>query len=384
VVRDEGTECALLYTSGTTGLPKGCVLTNDYYLRAGRGYRDIGGLCAFRPGEERLLTPLPLFHMNPMAYSVMAMIMTGGCLIVLDRFHPKTWWDSVRSSGATIVHYLGVMPAMLMGAPASRADRDHTVRFGFGAGCPAELHAAFEARFGFPLIEGWAMTETGAGAVITASHEPRHVGTSCFGRASAAVETRIVTDHGREAGADEPGELLVRAAGPEPRRGFFREYLDDPEATAAAWEGGWFHSGDIVRRDAGGNFRFVDRKKNVIRRSGENIAAVEVEGVLLKHPAVAAAGVAAVPDAVRGDEVMALIVARQNAGPPSHELARAIAGFCRERLAYFKAPGHVAFVDTLPVTATQKIQRGELKALARSLVGTPAAYDLTSLKKRTA
>ncbi len=150
---DEDSECALLYTSGTTGRPKGCVLTNTYFINSGIWYRDRGGYIAMEQGKERMLTPLPLFHMNAMATSTMAMIMVGGCLCVLDRFHPKSWWDSVRDFRATIVHYLGVMPPMLMGAPASPADKAHQVRFGFGAGVDRRLHESFETRFGFPLIE---------------------------------------------------------------------------------------------------------------------------------------------------------------------------------------------------------------------------------------
>ncbi len=135
---------------------------------AGGWYVGMGGLCALQPGEDRMLTPLPLFHMNALAYSTMAMLLTGGCLILLDRFHPTTWWDSVIRSRATIVHYLGVMPAMLMSLPASTNETAHQVRFGFCPGPDRRLHAQVEARFGFPLIEAWAMTETGAGAVISA------------------------------------------------------------------------------------------------------------------------------------------------------------------------------------------------------------------------
>ena len=248
---DRDSECALLYTSGTTGRPKGCVLPNEYFLYAGHWYANIGGLIALNEGTERMLTPLPVFHMNAMAYSAMAMVTTGGCLIVLDRFHPKSWWASVRESRATIVHYLGVMPPMLMGAPEAADDRRHDVRFGFGAGVDRALHDPFEARFGFPLVEAWAMTETGAGAVVVASREPRHTGSSCFGRPGAELEVRIVGDGGAEAKVDEPGELLVRHAGSAPRYGFFREYLKDAEATAEAWDGGWFHTGDVVKRERG-------------------------------------------------------------------------------------------------------------------------------------
>ena len=378
-------EAALLYTSGTTGRPKGCVLPNEYFLEAGRWYAETGGLIALRPGRERMLTPLPVFHMNAMAYSTMAMVTTGGCLILLDRFHPKSWWQSVRQARATIVHYLGVMPPILMAVPESAADRDHDVRFGFGAGVDRRLHAAFEARFGFPLIEAWAMTETGAGAVVVASEEPRHVGTNCFGRPRGGVETRIARDDGSAAGDDEPGELLVRHAGLDPRFGFFRAYLKDPDATAEAWAGGWFHTGDIVRRAADGSLSFVDRRKNVIRRSGENISAVEVESVLQQHPLVRQVAVAGTPDAVRGDEVVACIVPKEPAPEIGRDgLAAGIVAWCLERLAYYKAPGYVAFVDSLPLTSTQKIQRGELKELVATVVASGTCCDTRSLKKRGA
>jgi acyl-CoA synthetase (AMP-forming)/AMP-acid ligase II len=170
------TECALLYTSGSTGRPKGCVLANDYFQLAGAWYNRIGGLCALRPGQERLITPLPMVHMNAMVYSTMAMIVAGGCIIPLDRFHPESWWDSVPASQATVMHYLGVMPAILMSAAPSEQDRVHPLRFAFGAGVDPLHHAVFEQRFGVALIEAWAMTETGAGAVIMAHHEPRHIG----------------------------------------------------------------------------------------------------------------------------------------------------------------------------------------------------------------
>ncbi|KGF68313.1 AMP-binding protein, partial [Hoeflea sp. BAL378] len=297
----EAMEAALLYTSGTTGSPKGCILTNTYFLEAGRWYAGAGGLCDLGESGERMITPLPVFHMNAMAYSFMAMVAVGGCLTVLDRFHPSSWWRSVAQSRATCLHYLGVMPSMLMGAPASDSDRDHSVRFGFGAGVDPRLHAGFEERFGFPLVEAWAMTETGAGAVICANQLPRRVGESCLGKPGPDLDVRIVDADGHDS-PNGPGELLVRHKGADPRHGFFAGYFKNPEATEEAWAEGWFHTGDIVRREDDGSMFFVDRKKNVIRRSGENIAAVEVESTLMRHPAVLAAGVAAVADPVRGDE----------------------------------------------------------------------------------
>lgn len=377
---DGATECALLYTSGTTGQPKGCVLTNVYFLHSGNWYRDVAGLCGLKAEGERMITPLPLFHMNAMAVSLMAMLSVGGCLTMLDRFHPRSWWASVRDSRATCLHYLGVMPSMLMSAPESEQDKAHTVRFGFGAGVDKLLHAPFEARFGFPLIEAWAMTETGSGGVIAANAEPRKIGTSCFGRPAGEVEIRIVDESGKDAAVDMPGELLVRRAGADPRYGFFREYLKNPHATAEAWAGGWLHTGDIVSRDADGDLHFVDRKKNVIRRSGENIAAVEVESVLNRHPAIRQAAVAATPDHVRGDEVAAVIIAEQ-AGA-DRALAEDIVHCCLEQMAYYKAPGWICFVDSLPLTATEKIQRGGLKDYVAKLMGEGAFFDLRELKRR--
>jgi acyl-CoA synthetase (AMP-forming)/AMP-acid ligase II len=378
------TECAVLYTSGTTGYPKGCVLTNDYFLITAEWYAGVGGLCAMSPAAERMLTPLPTFHMNAMATSTLSMVALGGCLIPLDRFHPKSWWHCVRESRATVVHYLGVMPAILMAAPESSQDREHHVRFGFGAGVPRDLHVGFERRFGFPLIEAWAMTETGSGAVIAATREPRNPGTGCIGRPPSELEIRLAREDGSDAATDEPAELLVRRRGPQPRQGFFDRYLKDPQATEAAWADGWFHTGDLVKRDLQGGLYFVDRNKNIIRRSGENISAVEVERVICEHPSVKAAAVAAVADPLRGDEVFACVEsAAPLTGARDREgAAQALVHWCKTHLAYFKAPGYVAFVNQLPVTSTQKIHRRGLKDLVAELLARGEYIDTRSLKKR--
>lgn len=378
VLNGEEQEAAVLYTSGTTGSPKGCVLPNSYYLLAGVWYSELGGIAALDDSGERMITPLPIFHMNAMAVSFMAMLTIGGCLTVLDRFHPTTWWADVKASKSTCLHYLGVMPSMLMGAKAGTADKDHSVRFGFGAGVDPKLQAGFESRFGFPLVEAWAMTETGAGAVIAASTHDRLIGQSCLGKPTDDLACRLIDDNGNEVAHGQPGELLVRRSGDNARYGFFSHYYKNEKATEEAWQGGWFHTGDLVRKDEHGNMFFVDRKKNVIRRSGENIAAVEVESVLMRHPAIQAAGVAAVPDELRGDEVFACL----RVDSPSKELAIEIVNWGLTQMAYYKVPGYIAFIDQLPLTATQKIQRAELKKQALALVEHPNTIDTMYLKKR--
>jgi acyl-coenzyme A synthetase/AMP-(fatty) acid ligase len=385
-------EAALLYTSGTTGKPKGCILSNEYFLEAGRLYTSLGGYCRFDGAEDRLATPLPVTHMNALAVSFMAMLETRGCLIQLDRFHPATWWQSLRASRANAFHYLGVMPAMLLKSPATDGEASQGIRFGFGAGVDPRHHAAFEARFGVPLIEAWAMTETGAGAWITANEEPRHVGERCFGKAPRGLAYRIANEAGVDVAPGAVGELLVRREGADPRHGFFSGYYKDPLGTEEAWAGGWFHTGDLVRVGADGAFFFVDRAKNVVRRSGENIAAAEVESALGTHADVVGSAVCPVGDELRGEEVFAFVVLRADAAP-SLDTAHALQAHCLEALAYYKVPGYVAFRAQLPQTASQKLARGEIKALACRIVATgfglpgatpdvDAAFDLRHLKKR--
>ncbi|MFK7730422.1 MAG: AMP-binding protein [Pseudomonadales bacterium] len=379
---DASTECALLYTSGSTGKPKACILSNEYFTAFGDWYRDLDGLGRIEWGKERLLTPLPLGHMNAMAVSSTAMIMNAGCIVQLDRFHPSSWWQTVRNSKATMLHYLGVLPAILLQLPDDEADDfSDQIKFGFGAGVNPKHHAPFEQRFGFPLIESWAMTECGAGGCITANKEPRHVGTSCFGKPDASVEYQLIDEQGHVVAPGEQGELRVRAAGPNPRRAFFSGYFKNPEATEEVWQDGWLNTGDVARQSEDGSLHFVDRRKNVIRRSGENIAALEVEAALSLNPAIAEALVSAVPDEMRGDEVAACVIPVEGQAG-GEALANTIVRDCLERLAYFKVPGYVMFVDELPKTASNKPKRADVKKLAREGVAAGQAFDTRALKKR--
>jgi crotonobetaine/carnitine-CoA ligase len=374
------TECSLLYTSGTTGRPKGCVLTNFYYLNAGGWYRDIGGRLTVRHGVERFYNPLPLFHMNHQAITATCAILTANCLVLPERFSPTRWWPEIVATGATIVHYLGVVPPLLLNQSHAPEERAHRVQFGFGAGVEPGLHPVFEERFGFPLVEVWGMTETGR--FFADNREPRQVTTRAFGRSAGGLEARVVDDKDQDVAPGAEGEMLVRWGGSEgPRHGFFAGYLKNAEATEEAWRGGWFHTGDVVRASADGMLYFVDRKKNIIRRSGENIAAAEVEAVLQAHEAVAQVAVLAVPDEIREEEVMACVVPMPGL-TPDRALAERLTEWCLIRLAYFKAPGFVLFVDALPTTGTQKVQKGQIFPRGEDPRRRPNAIDLRDLKKR--
>ncbi len=378
------TECALLYTSGSTGKPKACILSNDYFIQQGVWYQSLDGHVSLQEGQDRLLTPLPLSHMNAMSVSTMAMFMTGGCLIQLDRFHPSTWWESVRESRATSLHYLGVLPAILLALPEqSDDDFSDQIRFGFGAGVNPAHHARFETRFGFPLIEAWAMTECGAGGAIIANREPRHVGRCCFGTPLETVDWQLVDEQGQTVAFGEPGELRVRAKGNDPGKGFFSGYLKNADATAEIWADGWLNTGDVVIQLEDQSLAFVDRRKNIIRRSGENISALEIEAVMSHHAAIQAAIATPVPDEMRGDEV-ALCVILEAGWDATEITARDLQAHAMKQLAYFKAPGWVVFCDELPVTASNKPRRADIKVLARQRVGEGLAFDIRDGKKRQA
>ncbi len=378
---DKNTEVAVLYTSGTTGIPKGCMLNNDYFVCMGKWYANIDGYCELTFAKERMLTPLPLVHMNALC-SMMAMIMSGGCIIQLDRFHASDWWETVRESNASCLHYLGVIPAILLNQPETPADDlGGQVKFGFGAGVDPKHLQRFEKRFGFPLVEGWAMTETGTYVCITANKEPRHIGTRCIGRAPEVIEYRLVDEQGNDVPPGQPGELLIRAKGDNPRKGFFSGYYKNREETDKVWEGGYFHTGDVMRVSEDGSFHFVDRRKNIIRRSGENIASVEVENVLFQHPAVAQCVATPIYDELRGEEVGVCVILNEGVAPNA-DTAHALFDFCREKLVYYKTPAYYMFRTDLPMTASQKIQRGEIKALAARLAQAGDCIDLRERKRK--
>lgn len=373
-------ECALLFTSGSTGKPKGCQLSNRYFLQVADWYLDQGGITAMRSEGEINLTPLPMFHMNALGCSAVGMMALGGAVVPLDRFHARRWWATVADSGATIVHCLGVIPAILLQLPENEDERRHKVRFAFAPGVDVRHRATFEARYGIPIVDAWAMTETGGAAATSTATVPAGFGARCIGRPAACMEYRIVDDEDADVAPGTPGELLVRASGDDPRAGFFSGYLNDPQATEEAWRGGWFHTGDHVHDGEGGLLYFFDRKKNIVRRSGENIAVVEVESVLQAIDGVQAIAVCPVADDLRGEEVFAFVVPSEGIAIPAAATAEAILHQAAARLAYHKLPGYVAFIEALPLSSTRKIARGDVKLMAVRALADGSVFDLRAAK----
>jgi crotonobetaine/carnitine-CoA ligase len=379
-VPDQPTEAGLLFTSGTTGVSKGAILTNESLLFNAERYIAAGGLMAITYGEERLYNPLPIYYANAFAHTNIVMILSAGCMIFPDRFHPRTWWKDIVDTNATIIHYLGIIAPVLLKRDPSALEIAHRVKFGLGSGVDSNQHIAWEKRFGFPLIEVYGMTELGICSF--ACHEPRLVGQHYVGQPIGGVEYRIVDEEDNDLPVGVPGEVVVRRTGPNPRRGFFAGYLDDPDLTEHVWRGGWYHTGDVLRQDADGRYFFVDRLKHMIRRSGQNISAGEVENCLRQHPAVAEVACVSVPDEIRQEEVMACVLLKENV-PPSENTARSIMDFALERIAYFKAPGGIIFMDELPTTHTNKLQKDRIFTKDEDPYARPQCYDLRSFKKRT-
>ncbi len=377
---DGTTEAALLYTSGTTGRPKGCVLTNEYFHFWALWFLSRGHTLTMEEGVERLYNPLPLHHANALSISLPTMLVAGGCFVFPDRFHASTFWDDIVNCDVTAIQFQGVIPAILLKLPETKQERAHRVKFVLCAGCEPSLHKQFETRYGFPLVEMWAMTETGR--MTTAHVEPRMIDTRALGRSCPGAELRAVDAEGNDVPIGHAGELVVRHSAETPRKGFFSGYLKNPQATEDAWRGGWFHTGDTVKRDESGMFFFLDRSKNIIRRAGENIAAAEVEERITSHEKVKQVAVIAVPDEIREEEVMALVIPKSQ-DQAGTGLARELFNYCCERLAYFKAPAYVLFVDNLPTTSSQKIQKVKIFAPDVDPRRQPGVIDLRYLKKKS-
>ncbi|MEL7465569.1 MAG: AMP-binding protein [Pseudomonadota bacterium] len=371
------TEASLIYTSGTTGRPKGCLISHEAELMYGAAYLLAGPPVGLRECGDRILNPLPLFHVNAGIITFFGVVLSGNAQIIPERFSASTWWRDIRATRATIFHYLGVVISVLMADKTATREDLGDIRVGFGAGVEPALHAAFEDRFGVPLVECWGMTEMCR--VLTVAEEPRMIDTRAMGRPRDDLEVKVVDENDVEVPRGTPGEMVLRHSLQTPRKGFFSGYLNKPEATAEAWRGGWFHTGDTVTMDETDMVFFVDRKKNIIRRAGENIAAAEVENCLFEDDRVASVACLAVPDDIREEEVMACVVLSDGVAA-TKKTAEEIFARAFERLAYFKPPGWIRFMDALPVTGTQKVVKHAILADGEDPFA--EAFDLRTLKKR--
>jgi carnitine-CoA ligase len=357
---EPGTPFAVLYTSGTTGLPKGVVCPHAQF------YWWAAFTCRFlevRPGDV-LATALPLFHTNAINTFFQALL-SGSSQVVLPRFSVSDFWPAMRRHGATVSYLLGAMVPMLLSRAPASDERAHAVRTILAPGVPPALHAAFRARTGIPLVDGFGSTETNF--VIGDTASARVDGQ--IGRVAPGVEARLVDAAGSDA---EVGELLLRTALPH---AFATGYFKAPDKTAEAWRDGWFHTGDRLRRETSGAFAFVDRLKDSIRRRGENISSFEVEAALLSHPAVAEVAVFGVASDLAEEEVMATLSLKPAARAAPDDLARHAATM----LPAFAVPRYIDIVAALPVTENGKITKAPLKQ--RGV--TPTTWDRQATERRS-
>jgi crotonobetaine/carnitine-CoA ligase len=334
------------YTSGTTGLPKGCLLTHRYWQRMGATAVELMGI----DEGDTLLTSQPHSYIDPQ-WNVIATLRAGAHLVLLDGFHPSTFMSDAARFGVTLFYCLGVMPTLLLKQPEGASDREHSLRRVFCSAIPPELHGAIEERWGVPWSETFGMTETGINTVVTADEHDAYMGSGSIGRAAPHNEAAIFDARDRELPAGEVGELVFRGMG------FMEGYHRDPEATAAFFRNGWAHTGDLASRDAQGYIYLRGRLKEMIRRGGENIAPVEVETALAAHPDVVECAVAPVPDDDMGEEVKAYVVRRDASAVEATELA----SYLKDRLARFKVPRYWEFRDALPHTPSERIAKHELE-----------------------
>jgi crotonobetaine/carnitine-CoA ligase len=336
---------AILYTSGTTGPSKG-VLTSyiqTHEMFASETMKGIFG------AEDRFMVNMPMFHVGG-ASILFAMLIHGGSVAVVDRFRTDQFWPQIRATGATMVFLLGVMASFVERLPPAPDDADNPLRKMFMVPVVDDLEA-FRRRFDVDVVSIYNMTELSA--PIVSEWNPTIAG-SC-GRARPGIEVRLVDAHDREVEIGEVGEITIRTDIPWALN---HGYNRNPEATAAAWRNGWFHTGDGARRDAEGNYYFVDRLKDTIRRRGENISSVEVEAEILAHPAVREVAAVAARAELVEDEVLAVIAPNPGAEIDPAELIE----FLRPRCAHHMIPRYVRVVDELPKTPTAKVKKAELRA----------------------
>lgn len=334
------TQC-ILYTSGTTGPSKGVMCSYLHLETAGRAVYFLGP-------DDRYLVNLPMYHVAGVLPCMM-MMGRGGSVAVIERFRTGAFWQTIADTRATFAILLGVMTRFLLSQPECPEEKLGHLRYIIQQ--PLDDDAPeLRRRFGFDIYTSFNMTEVSL--PIVSEPNPQTKGTC--GRAREGVELRIVDEWDCEVPVGETGELLIRTDRPW---AMMHGYYRDPEATAKAWRNGWFHTGDTFRKDAQGNYFFVDRLKDTIRRRGENISSFEVEAALMAHPAVREAAAVAVASEISESEVMAVLSLVEGQTLDPAELIE----FLRPRLAYFMIPRYVRVVPDLPKTPTQKIEKHVLR-----------------------
>lgn len=347
---------SILYTSGTTGLPKGAVLPHQAYIAAGHDMVHSLGVTA----EERILVFLPLFHANPQMYAVTSTLVAGATMILLPRFSASRFFDDVRHYEATGFTFVGTVLSILE-KQYPEPQGDHQLRWCVGGGAPKRVWEELEVRFGVRVNELYGMTETGGWVTMNTEDQTR---LGSVGRPRRNVEICIRDLEGRLLPVGEKGEITARSAEPGM---FFTEYLNNPEATASTLKDGWLHTGDRGFLDEDGYLYFDGRLKELIRRAGEMISPTEIEQQMLKHPSVKDCAVVGVPDDITGEEVKAVIVAREQVAPDD------LLAFLDGRIPRYMMPRYFTFVSEIPKTETQKIKRHELSKLDAPVLDTKTA-----------
>jgi crotonobetaine/carnitine-CoA ligase len=345
----------LLYTSGTTGRSKAAMISHRFVLRQAQVMIDGLGL----RHDDVLYCPYPMFHLDAAVLTIAPALMLRGAAAIGERFSVSRYWDEVRALKATVFDFMGATLTMLWKQPASARDRDHPARLGWGVPLPAWA-PEFEARFGCRLVEMYGSTEVG-GIMYSPLDQPRRMG-SC-GKVNGPWEARLLDEQGFEVQIGTPGELVVRPLEPSV---ITDGYYGMPEATLAAFRNLWFHTGDLLRHDEDGYFYFVGRRKDIVRRRGENISAAEVETLIAAHPDVLECAVYGVPSEMTEEEVMACVVLRPDRALTPRELT----DWCTTQMARFMVPRYFRFLPALPKTPTDKVEKFRLQQQ-----GTTGAWD---------